>query len=82
MRFPRVWAVAWLCIVCWFLTFGFILSPVFGNDERLRDVLPEPESLVAAVLMGWLPAGVIATVAMIAARLIGGRQIVPAVYLD
>ena len=57
--------------------FGFILSAMLGSDPRLIDVLPEPESLVPAIFMGWLPSGFIAAAAMITERLLGGAPQAP-----
>jgi hypothetical protein len=52
---------------------SFVVGPLLGDLQDPHDLIPDGPSLIAAVIMGWLPAGILGAIAMVLARLLGGR---------
>ncbi|MBL9126506.1 MAG: hypothetical protein JNL97_02610 [Verrucomicrobiales bacterium] len=70
--FGKTWRAAWIALVLWFGLMAFLVGPLVGDAAAADDLIPDGPSVVAALAMGWIPAGILAAVAMVLARLLGG----------
>jgi uncharacterized membrane protein len=71
-RFRTTWFTAWIALFVWTAVMALFVGPMIGIDSSASEYLPDGPSIVAATVVGWLPAGALAALAMILGRISGG----------
>jgi len=72
-RFGSTWRAAWLALAAWFGIMAMVVGPLLEESAEVTDLIPDGPAFAAALLMGWLPAVPLAGVALVLARVFGGR---------